>query len=315
MAWMMSYHVFRKVTFQSVIKNSAAKSINQSYNPVMWSSSFCMSLKQEGVHMFKLIDSWDAGASTKILRFELPESMPVLSLPTPSGVKVLKEVRGTQGEVVVKEKSYSPISLPDTVGSFDLLVKSYMPAPEEGYGYCLCKLRKGEHVHMKLKPPRKIHGHHEIKNRWKHLGFISGGTGVAPFIQIIRTLLGDPSDTTQLSLLNINQTENDILMRKELDELAASSNGRFKITNCLTSPSGQWNGATGRGSVGLVKSSLPNPSLSDVMIMVCGRDGFVGTWAGETKRIHENGKKRKEQGPLTGILSDAGFDQCQVYKF
>lgn len=281
---------------------------------------------KEGVYSFCLEKSYEVAANTKVLRFQLPQEMPMLTLPVPSGVKVLREIVDKHGNITVKEKSYSPISLPDQIGSFDLLVKSYLPSPEIGFGNFLCNLQKGESVSMKLKPPRKIHGDENIKNRWDHIGFISGGTGVAPFIQIIRTLLSDSSDKTQLSLLNFNRNEKDILLRNELEQLASSSNGRFTLVNSLTNLdcSDDWSGALGRGNVGFLhdcfsslcpKESASKQRNSNIMIMVCGRDDFVDTWAGKTIRVVEDGKKWKEQGPLLGILADAGFDASQVYKF
>ena len=79
---------------------------------------------------YKLQSSWEITPDSKILRFELPavgENTATLGVPAPSGVKV-KAHTDTEGLV---SKSYSPISHPDAVGIFDLLVKQY-PAPEGG---------------------------------------------------------------------------------------------------------------------------------------------------------------------------------------
>lgn len=46
----------------------------------------------------------------------------------------------------------------------------------------------------------------------------------------------DPSDSTELALLFANQTEKDILLRDELEQAAASSNGRFKLWYTVDSP-------------------------------------------------------------------------------
>ena len=39
-------------------------------------------------------------------------------------------------------------------------------------------------------------------------------------LQIVKAVLKDPEDRTQVSLLFANQTEQDILLREELEELA-----------------------------------------------------------------------------------------------
>jgi len=54
------------------------------------------------------------------------------------------------------------------------------------------------------------------------------------------------------------------------------------------------------------------------MIFVCGRDGFVETWAGSVGRgpPKADGKKGKKiQGPLKGILAAAGYDASEVFKY
>ncbi len=47
--------------------------------------------------------------------------------------------------------------------------------------------------------------------------------------QVIKAALKDSEDSTTMSLLYANQTEADILLQKELDELAAAHPDRFKV--------------------------------------------------------------------------------------
>lgn len=49
---------------------------------------------------------------------------------------------------------------------------------------------------------------------------IAGGTGVTPCYQVAQAILKDPADNTKISLVFGNLSEDDILLRKELDELA-----------------------------------------------------------------------------------------------
>jgi hypothetical protein len=45
-------------------------------------------------------------------------------------------------------------------------------------------------------------------------GRVQGGTGITPVLQVIAAVLADPKDTTQLSLIYANQSEDDILVRR-----------------------------------------------------------------------------------------------------
>ena len=61
---------------------------------------------------------------------------------------------------------------------------------------------------------------------------------------------------------------------------------------------------------------FPNLPLSKVF--VCGRDGFVESWAGPTARAPrkaDGSKGAKIQGPLLGLLAAAGYDASEVYKY
>uniref|UniRef100_W5NDQ2 cytochrome-b5 reductase n=1 Tax=Lepisosteus oculatus TaxID=7918 RepID=W5NDQ2_LEPOC len=63
----------------------------------------------------------------------------------------------------------------------------------------------------------------------KNLGMIAGGTGITPMLQIIRAIMKDKEDKTVCYLLFANQTEKDILLRPELEEIQANYPSRFKL--------------------------------------------------------------------------------------
>ena len=59
---------------------------------------------------------------------------------------------------------------------------------------------------------------------------VAGGTGITPMFQVIKAILSNAAvDTTQLRLLYTNRTESDILLRKELDALAATQPKQFRV--------------------------------------------------------------------------------------
>lgn len=56
-------------------------------------------------------------------------------------------------------------------------------------------------------------------------------------LQIIRQVTRDPKDETQLSLLFANQTEEDILLRDELEDAAKNHPDQVKIWYTVDRPS------------------------------------------------------------------------------
>jgi cytochrome-b5 reductase len=103
--------------------------------------------------------------------------------------------------------------------------------------------------------------------KMKNIGMIAGGTGITPMLQIIRAILKNPNDKTKLWLIFANQTEEDILLRKELE---AIPNDRFKLYFTLDRPPEKnWNYGTGFINAAMCKNNLPSPCV-DTMLFVCG---------------------------------------------
>jgi len=214
-----------------------------------------------------------------------------------------------------KSKSYSPITHPSNENSFELLVKSYPLRTGGGVGAYLCNLQAGDVFEAKVKSQRIIHSSSEVVGRWSNVGLIAGGTGIAPLYQILRMMLR-ADDTTKIFVLSINRYEEDILLKAEMDKLALQYPDRIAFTYSLTgeNKSGY---QSGRGNVEMALKALPDPSLDDVMIFVCGKDGFVESWGGKVEREKtiDGSKGKKIQGPLLGILKESGFCESQVFKY
>jgi cytochrome-b5 reductase len=270
---------------------------------------------------YALLEKKQTAPDSWLLTFSLPEPFRLLGFDgtLPTGIKV-HHPAGTDGEgkPAPLEKSYSPVSHPATVGTMELLVKEYEHRPAGGLGHYLCSMKAHETIQATLKGKRMIHGDAVVARRWAHVGLLGGGTGIAPLVQIARILLRDPADSTRVRVLSVNRTEADILMRAELDGLAAAHPDRFQVAYCLTAPPAEgWTGFTGRGSVEMIREALPPAGDGTRMVLLCGRDGFVETWAGPMGRAQnpDGSKGGKIQGPLKGLLADAGYDASEVYKY
>lgn len=105
----------------------------------------------------------------------------------------------------------------------------------------------------------------------KKLGLVCGGTGITPMLQIIRAILKNPDDRTEIWLLFANQTEEDILLRKELESIPKD---RFHLWYTLDRPGEKWSYSSGFINKDMCAEHLPPPA-ADTMIFVCGPPPMV----------------------------------------
>jgi cytochrome-b5 reductase len=102
--------------------------------------------------------------------------------------------------------------------------------------------------------------------RKKKIGMVAGGTGITPMLQIIRAILKDPEDRTEIWLIFANQTEEDILLRKELEAIPSD---RFHLWYTVDRPPENWKYSSGFINTAMCREHLP-PSGKDTMLYVCG---------------------------------------------
>lgn len=132
--------------------------------------------------------------------------------------------------------------------------------------------------------------------------------------QLIRAIFKNPSDKTKVTLVFGNLTEPDILLKHELQDLENTYPNRFRAFYVLDHPPAEgWMQGRGRITKELLKTVLPEPASkskggADVKIFVCGPPGLYNAVSG-------NKKSPADQGELTGMLKELGYEKDQVYKF
>ena len=58
---------------------------------------------------------------------------------------------------------------------------------------------------------------------------IAGGSGLTPMLQIAQEVVRNPEDKTEVTLVFANKSEDDILLKKELDDMARKHRN-FKVS-------------------------------------------------------------------------------------
>lgn len=225
-----------------------------------------------------LIDKKTLSHDTRLFRFGLQSSDHILGLPI--GQHISFRYTDSNGKLVMR--SYTPVSSDLDRGHVDFVVKIYFKEthpkfPEGGkMSQHLEALSIGDTMSMRgPKGTVTYNGRgnfhisragesHNINVR--KVGMVAGGTGITPMLQIVRAVLRDPADKTELFLIFANQTEDDILLRQELDALPCD---RIRVWYTLDRPPKKWNYSTGFISSEMCRAHLPAPA-PDVQLFVCG---------------------------------------------
>jgi nitrate reductase (NAD(P)H) len=127
------------------------------------------------------------------------------------------------------------------------------------------------HLHYQARGILTVHGH---PIRVRRISMIAGGTGITPMYQLIKAILDDPDDTTELALVYSNHTLNDILLKGELDELAQQHHN-FKLWYTVSdSPGPEWKFGVGRIDEKMLHEHLFVPGSGSVAL-VCGPPAMV----------------------------------------
>lgn len=195
--------------------------------------------------------------------FALPNAKGVLGLPIGQHVAIKAEV---DGKTVTR--SYTPTSNNLDRGRIELVVKCYPDGLLSGR--YLAGLSIGDEV--EFRGPKGAMKY--TKNLCRKLGMVAGGTGITPMYQLIRAICENDTDTTEISLIYANRSEEDILLREELETFARRYPKNFKLWYMLDSPPAEWTYGSGYVDQTVLQERMPAAS-PDTKILLCGPPGMV----------------------------------------
>ncbi|CAG8060248.1 unnamed protein product [Penicillium olsonii] len=203
--------------------------------------------------------------SSNVFRFvfQLPNPRDVVGLPIGQHVAIKATINGA-----TVSRSYTPTSNNLDAGILELVIKCY----PDGLltGQYLASLEVGDLV--EFRGPKGGMKYHD--GLCKKIGMIAGGTGITPMYQLIRAICEDDRDTTEISLIYANRSEEDILLRRELETFARAYPRNFKLWYMLDHPSEGWEYGKGYVTAEVMSARLPGPA-PDTKIMLCGPPGMV----------------------------------------
>ncbi|XP_051470779.1 cytochrome b5 reductase 4 isoform X2 [Apus apus] len=127
------------------------------------------------------------------------------------------------------------------------------------------------------------------------LFLLAAGTGFTPMVKLLNFALTEVSCLRTIKLIFFNKTEDDILWRNQLEQLALKDE-RFEVQFILSQPTKDWMGKQGKISSSLLSEFVKRSREdSKVLICICGPTPFT------------------EQG--VQHLRDLGYSQEEIHAF
>ncbi|XP_075410933.1 cytochrome b5 reductase 4 isoform X2 [Tenrec ecaudatus] len=234
----------------------------------------------------QLISKKDITHDTKLFGLMLP---PSTHLQVPTGQHVYLKLTITGTEIV---KPYTPVSesllseAQEPVLSNNkciyFLIKIY---PAGLFTPQLDHLQIGDNI--SVSNPEGSFQKSQMEEL-EDLFLLAAGTGFTPMVKILNFALTSISSLRKVKLMFYNKTEDDIIWRSQLENLAFKDK-RFDVEFVLSEPPSEWNGKQGYISPALLSEFLIRSSdKSKVLVCICGPAPF--TEQGTRKRFEENGK-------------------------
>ncbi|KAF9190351.1 NADH-cytochrome b5 reductase [Haplosporangium sp. Z 27] len=220
---------------------------------------------------FTLVDKVVVSPNTAMYKFSLPYEDDILNLPIGQHISIMANIGGKE-----ISRSYTPTSSSDDLGHFVLLIKSY---PQGNISKLFSELSIGDYVNVR--GPKGQFNY--TPNMCRAIGMIAGGTGLTPMLQIIRAIVKNPADKTKVNLIFANVTETDILLRAELDALAAK-HPQFKVYYVLNTPPEGWTGGVGFVNAEMIKEHIPAPA-GDIKVLLCGPPPMITAMSKITQEL------------------------------
>lgn len=224
----------------------------------------------------KLVDKKSISHDVRVFKFALPSEDQVLGLPVGKHIFLCATI-----DEKLCMRAYTPTSSIDEVGFFELVVKVYFKNvhpkfPNGGMmSQYLDSLTLGSvldvkgplgHIEYLGRGQFSVHGKPKFARK---LAMLAGGTGITPIYQVVQAILKDPEDDTEMFVVYANRTEDDILLREELDGWAKKCD-RFKVWYVVQETIREgWEYSTGFITESILRDHIPEGS-DDTLALACG---------------------------------------------
>lgn len=212
---------------------------------------------------------------------------------------VLTKYVTAKGNNVIRP--YTPVSDPSQKGTVDFIIKTYEQGKMSKH---IDELKEGDTLSFK----GPIVKWKWEPNQFDSVALIGGGTGITPLWQLLHTIASNPADKTKVQLFYGSQSVDDIIARKEIDEIAAAHPDQVQVFYYIDNGKDDASKHIFKGYINkeALQKNLPGPSPK-LKVFVCGPPGLY-------KAISGAKVSPTDQGEVSGILGELGYTKDNVFK-
>jgi len=180
-------------------------------------------------------------------------------------------------------RPYSIASPPTQTGYYEITVRKV----EDGFvsNYLLDELKPGDP--LKSSSPTGNFHYNPLLHGDK-LAFIAGGSGITPFMSMIREL-ADKNLSRRIHLFYGSRIEDDVIYRREIDHIAAA-HGNFTWDMVVSEPSPAFSGLKGFINAALIRKRLDG---LDWTFFVCGPEAMYQFCLPELEKLSVPARKTR----------------------
>lgn len=235
----------------------------------------------------RLVDREMINHDTMRLKLGFDDPNAILGLPVGNHCYLSARING---ETVVRP--YTPVSLDSQKGYVDFVIKVYKANTNANFPrggkmtQYLASLPLTQYINIRG-PGGNLHylgdGAFDIKpdassppKRFnaKYISMICGGSGITPMFQLLRHILENKDDATKIALLFANNSENDILLRDELEIYQTKYASQLRLWYTVTQAPDDWSYSTGYVTDEMLTEHIYPPG-QESLVLLCGPTPMV----------------------------------------
>jgi len=177
----------------------------------------------------------------------------------------------------------------DEPGHIEFLVKHYPGGKQSTH---LHAMKEGDSLTF-----FRIPAYSWKPNEQDHVGLIAGGQGITPCYQLARGILRGVDDKTRVTLVWGVNSDDDIILGRELDQMEKDYPGRFRVVYTVSRPAAGCKYPTGYVNKELLTRAGIVPGGVG-KVFVCGPPPMEKALTGSG-----------------GVLGELGYTKKQIHKF